>query len=73
MKRLRERICWMTRQRDKQRAEARGVFELGRVVSCRRFDPWWRSQLDLGSGKPLDDLHGAATLGTAIKIKSIFC
>ena len=28
--------------------------------------------MDFGSGKPLDDLHGAATLGTAIKIWSIF-
>ena len=37
------------------------------------FDPRWRSKLDLGSGEPFDDLHGSATLGTAIKIKSIFC
>ena len=72
MKRLEERICWMTRHRDTERAEARGVFELERVVSCRRADRW-RTKLDFGSGKPLDDLHGAATLGTAIKIKSIFC
>jgi len=63
----------MTRQRDTERVEARGVFELARVVSCRRADLWWRTKLGFGSGKPLDDLHGAATLGTAIKIKSIFC
>jgi len=63
----------MTRQRDTERAEARGVFELERLVSCRRADLWWRTKLDFGSGKPLDDLHGAAILGTAIKIKSIFC
>jgi len=28
--------------------------------------------LDLDSREPIDDLHGAATLGTAIKIWSIF-
>jgi hypothetical protein len=28
--------------------------------------------LDLGSSEPFDDLHGSATLGTAIKVWSIF-
>ena len=28
--------------------------------------------MDLGSSEPFDDLHGSATLGTAIKIWSVF-
>jgi hypothetical protein len=64
---LQEKICLAENQRDTERAEARGVFALERVVSCGRFDPRWRSQLDFGSGEPFDDLHGSATLGTAIK------
>jgi hypothetical protein len=28
--------------------------------------------LDFGSSEPFDDLHGSATLGTAIKVGSIF-
>src|SRR5437879_10954296 len=30
------------------------------------------TQLDFGSGEPLDDLHGSTTLGTAIKIGGVF-
>ena len=69
---LEEKIGLVESQRDTERAEARGVFALERVVSCSRFDPRWRSQLDLGSGEPFDDLHGSATLGTAIKTRSVF-
>ena len=42
------------------------------MVSCSRFDPGWRTKLDLGGSEPFDDLHGAATLTTAIKIRGIF-
>jgi len=73
LERLQEKVFLADSQRDAECAEARGVFALERVVSCSRFHPRWRSTLDLGSGEPFDDLHGSATLGTAIKIKSIFC
>ena len=40
----------------------------GRAVSCRSSDPqWWRTELDLSSGKSFDDLHGSATVGAAPK------
>ena len=60
------------RQRDAERLEVPRVFELERVVSCRNADPWWRSKLDFDSRQPLDDLHWAATLGTAPKTKRVF-
>jgi hypothetical protein len=34
------------------RAEAREVFELEGLVSCRSSDQRWRTKLDLGSGEP---------------------
>ena len=64
--------CLVEQQRGTDRAEARRDFALERVVSCSRFDPRWRSQLDLGSGEPFDDLHGSATVRTAIKLCSVF-
>src|SRR5580692_11427942 len=60
------------RHRDTERREGRRVFELERVVSCRNADPWWRTKLDFESRQPLDDLHWAATLGTAPKTKRVF-
>jgi len=71
LERLQEKVFLAESQRDAERAEARGVFALERVVSCSRFDPRWRSQLDLGSSEPFDDLHGSATLGTAIKTRIV--
>jgi len=65
-------ICWAQRQRGKERAETRGVFVLGRVVSCSSGQLWWGTELDLDSREPFDDLHGSATPGTAIKIWSVF-
>ena len=47
-------------------------FSSWRVASCRNADPWWRSKLDFDSRQPLDDLHWAATLGTAPKTKRVF-
>jgi len=67
-----EKICLLENQRDTERAEARRVFALERMASCCRFDQRWRAKLDLGSGEPFDDLHGSATLGTAIKTRSVF-
>jgi hypothetical protein len=71
LKRLPERSCLAVRQRDRGCGEARGVFALERVVSCSRVEPRWRTELDLGSGEPFDDLHWSSTLGTAIKIRSV--
>jgi hypothetical protein len=51
-----------------ERGEPCGIFELWRAVSCRSSDQqWWRTELDLSSGKSFDDLHGSATLGAAPK------
>jgi hypothetical protein len=55
-----------------QRAEGRRVFELERVVSCRRADPWWRTKLDFGSGESLDDLHRSTAFRAAPKIGTVF-
>ena len=42
--------------------------ELGIVVSCGDSgEKGWRTKLDLGSRKSLDDYHGPTTLGTAPK------
>ena len=56
------------RQRGTERAAARRIFALRRMVSCRGSQLWWRTKLDIGGRESFDDLHGAATLGTAIKI-----
>jgi hypothetical protein len=71
-KKLEEGIGLMARHRDAERLGGRRAFELERVVSCCSADPWWRSQLDFDSRQPLDDLHWAATLGTAPKTKRDF-
>src|SRR5262249_29160917 len=52
-------------------AEARGEFELERVLSCGRADLWGRTKLDFGSSEPFDHLHRSPTLGAAIKIRSV--
>ena len=39
--------------------DGRRVFELERVVLCRRADPWWRTKLDFGSGESFDDLRSS--------------
>jgi hypothetical protein len=71
-KRLEEGIGLTARHRDAQRLEVPRVFELERVVSCRRADLWWRTKLDFSSGEPFDDLHWSSTLWTAIKIGNVF-
>src|SRR5690348_3470987 len=66
------KICLAQRQRDMERAETRRAFVLGRTVSCSSGDLWRRTELDLGSSESFDDLHGSATVGAAIKIRSVF-
>src|SRR5271166_509177 len=57
---------------DEQRRRTRPVSagrhrasEIGMGVSCSGSgERRWRTELELGGGKSLDDHHGAATLGT---------
>ena len=72
LKRLREGIWFAVRQRDTECAGRTEFFGLKRAVSCGSGDHGWRAKLDLGSREPFDDLHGSATLGTAIKSCSVF-
>jgi hypothetical protein len=67
-KKVEEGIGLTARHRDTQRLEVARVFELERVVSCGRADPWWRTKLDFGSGEPFDDLHRSTTFRAAPKI-----
>ena len=71
-KKVEEGIGLTARQRDAQRLEVPRVFELERVVSCRRADPWWRTKLDFGSGEPFDDLHRSTAFRAAPKIGTVF-
>ena len=71
-KKVEEGIDLTARHRDAELPERRRLFDLERVVSCRSADLWWRTKLDFDSGQPLDDLHWAATLGTAPKTKRVF-
>jgi hypothetical protein len=61
-KKLEEGIGLTAGHKDAQRLEGRRVFELERVVSCRRADPWWRTKLHFSSGEPFDDLHRSTAL-----------
>ena len=58
--------------KDTERPEGRRVFELERVVSCRRADPWWRTKLDFGSGERFDDLHRSTAFRAAPRIGKVF-
>ena len=71
-KKVEEGIGLTARHRDAQRLEVRRVFELERVVSCRRADPWWRTKLDFGSSEPFDDLHRSTAFRAAPKIGAVF-
>ena len=71
-KKLEERIGLTARHREAKRLEGRRVFELERVVSCRRADPWWRTKLNFGSGEPFDDLHRSTAFRAAPKVGTIF-
>ena len=67
-----ERIRRASRERDAERAEARGVVGLKRSVSCRRADPGWRAKLDFRRGEPLDDLHRSTAVRAAVKVGGVF-
>ena len=71
-KKVEEGIGLTARHRDAQRLEVPRVFELERVVSCRRADPWWRTKLDFGSGESFDDLHRSTKFRAAPKIGTVF-
>ena len=71
-KKLEEGIGLTARHKDTERPEGRRVFELERVVSCRRADPWWRTKLNFGSGEPFDDLHRSTAFRAAPKSGTIF-
>ena len=71
-KKVEEGVGLTARHRDAQRLEVPRIFELERVVSCRRADPWWRTKLDFGSGESLDDLHRSTALGAAPRIGEVF-
>jgi hypothetical protein len=71
-KKVEEGIGLTARQRDAECLEVPRVFELERVVSCRRADPWWRTKLDFGSGEPFDDLHRSTAFRAAPKIGTVF-
>ncbi len=71
-KKLEEGIGLTAGHRDAERLEGRRVFELERVVSCRRADPWWRTKLNFGSGEPFDDLHRSTAFRAAPKSGAIF-
>src|SRR5258708_37474774 len=71
-KKLEEGIGLTAGHRDAERREGRRGFELERVVSCRRADPWRRTELNFGSGEPFDDLHPSTAFRAAPKIGTIF-
>ena len=68
---LEEEIYATAGRRGRKGGEAREGFELEGVVSCCSGDQWWRTELDLGGGEPLDDLHWSFTFGTTIEIGSV--
>ena len=70
-KQAQEGIGLTARQRDAECLEVPRVFELVRVVSCRRADPWWRTKLNFGSGEPFDDLHRSTAFRAAPKIGTV--
>jgi hypothetical protein len=72
LQKLEEGIDWATRHSGTERPAERRVFELERVVSCRSADPWWRSQLDFGSGESFDDLHRSTAFRAAPKSGTVF-
>src|SRR5258707_15614108 len=71
-KKLEEGIGLTAGHKDTERLEGRRVFELERVVSCRRADPWWRTKLNFGSGESFDNLHRSTALRAAPKIGTVF-
>jgi hypothetical protein len=55
-------------RRRAERGEPCRVFELWGAVSCCSSDQrWWRTELELSSGKSFDDRHWSAAFGAAPK------
>ena len=65
-----EEIAAGARQRSAEHAEACGVLELERVLSCCSANRW-RTELDFGSGEPFDDLHRSTAPGAAPKMTGV--
>src|ERR1700694_6038415 len=60
-----EEIGSAARRRGTERDEARKVFVLWTALSCgSRDQDRWRTELDLGSSKSLENDHRPTTLGT---------
>ena len=72
MKRAHKQIGEAESQRDRERAKARGVFALERVVSYGSGEGRWRTKLEFGSGEPLDDSHRSAALGAVPSLRRLF-
>src|SRR5215469_886058 len=72
LKTRKEAIWTASRQRDAERAEARGVVGLERSVSCCGATLGWRAKLDFRSGEPLDDLHRSTAVRAAVKVGGVF-
>ena len=66
-KKLEEEIGLTAGHKDAERLEGRRVFELERVVSCRRAYAWWRTKLNFGGGESFDDLHRSTAFRAAPK------
>ena len=71
-KKLEEEIGLTAGHKDAERLEGRRVFELERVVSCRRAYAWWRTKLNFGGGEPFDYLHRSTAFRAAPKSGTIF-
>ena len=72
LKTRKEAIWTASRQRDAERAEARGDVGLERSVSCCGATLGWRAKLDFRSGEPLDDLHRSSAVRAAVKVGGVF-
>ena len=59
---MKEEMAAASRQKSREHAEACGVLELERVVSCGSGERR-RTELDFGGGETFDDLHRSTTLG----------
>src|SRR5260370_10941438 len=67
-----EEICSAARRRPTNRAEARSVSELWRVVSCGSGDQEGRrTELDFTSRKPFDDQHWSTAFGAEPKLTCV--
>jgi hypothetical protein len=66
-----EQICSAIGRTTTDRAEARRILLMEKVVSCGSGDQRWRTKLYLGSREPFDDHHRSSTLGAEPKISGV--